>query len=61
MVFSCQLVVFTGILAQYLYAGKKSKGTLSRLVRTHLKNVFWPPAFIGGIGASFSSVAGFPV
>jgi hypothetical protein len=21
--------------------------------RTHLKNVFWPPAFIGGIGASF--------
>ena len=23
------------------------------LTRTHLKNVFWPPAFFGGIGASF--------
>jgi len=23
------------------------------LARTHLKNVFWPPAFFGGIGASF--------
>jgi hypothetical protein len=23
------------------------------IIRTHLKNVFWPPAFIGGIGASF--------
>ena len=22
-------------------------------IRTHLKNVFWPPAFSGGIGASF--------
>jgi hypothetical protein len=21
-------------------------------IRTHLKNVFWPPAFFGGIGAS---------
>jgi hypothetical protein len=30
------------------------------MIRTHLKNVFWPPAF-GGIGASFSSVAGFPI
>jgi hypothetical protein len=28
--------------------------------RTHLKNVFWPPAF-GGIGASLSRVAGFHV
>jgi hypothetical protein len=23
------------------------------IIRTQLKNVFWPPAFIGGIGASF--------
>jgi hypothetical protein len=23
------------------------------VIRTHLKNVFWPPAFIGGIGATF--------
>jgi hypothetical protein len=22
-------------------------------IRTHLKNVFWPPAFFGGMGASF--------
>jgi len=22
-------------------------------IRTHLKNVFWPPAFFGGIGAPF--------
>jgi len=26
---------------------------LPTLSRTHLKNVFWPPAFFGGIGASF--------
>jgi hypothetical protein len=25
----------------------------ANLSRTHLKNVFWPPAFFGGIGASF--------
>jgi hypothetical protein len=23
------------------------------VTRTYLKNVFWPPAFFGGIGASF--------
>ena len=23
------------------------------MIRSHLKNVFWPPAFFGGIGASF--------
>ena len=28
------------------------------MIRTHLKNVFWPNIFVG---ASFSSVAGFPI
>jgi hypothetical protein len=23
------------------------------MIRSHLKNVFWPPAFFGGIAASF--------
>jgi hypothetical protein len=26
---------------------------MSNLFRSYLKNVFWPPAFFGGIGAAF--------
>jgi hypothetical protein len=25
-------------------------------IRSHLKNVFWPPAFFGGIGAAFQII-----
>jgi hypothetical protein len=36
----------------YRYNHGPDRHSISRFVRSHLKNVFWPPAF-GGIGASF--------